>query len=105
MTKPVRLHPYEAIEMLGTDSAWECVAERGGVLRRSITFADFAQAFSFMTQIALVAERLNHHPEWFNVFNRVDITLTTHDAGGISVRDIEMARTIDRVLSALHGAE
>lgn len=69
--------------------------ERRGAITREFIFADFAQAFAFMTQVALVAEKNNHHPEWFNVYNRVDITLTTHDAGGLSQRDIELARYAD----------
>ena len=97
--KAVRLQPFEAIELLGKDSLWECVAERGGVLRRTITFKDFSDAFAFMTRVALIAERSNHHPEWFNLFNRVEITLTTHEAGGISSRDIELAHAIDDLVA------
>ncbi|MDA1075164.1 MAG: 4a-hydroxytetrahydrobiopterin dehydratase [Proteobacteria bacterium] len=65
-------------------------------LSRNFRFKDFAEAFSFMTHIALVAERLNHHPEWFNVYANVDVQLTTHDAGGISKLDFEMARAMDQ---------
>lgn len=61
-------------------------------LQRSFRFDDFAQAFGFMSQMALVSERMNHHPEWFNVYNRVEVTLTTHDTGGISALDLEWAR-------------
>ena len=67
-------------------------------IRRSIVFTDFAEAFGFMTQVALIAERANHHPEWTNVWNRVEVLLTTHDAGGLSGRDIEMAEAIDLIL-------
>jgi 4a-hydroxytetrahydrobiopterin dehydratase len=98
MTKPVRLEPVDVLKILGPNSPWECVAERGGVLRRSISFADFSQAFSFMTRVALIAERSNHHPEWFNVFNRVDITQTTHEALGITARNIELSRAIDELI-------
>ena len=69
--------------------------EARDAITRSILFADFIEAFGFMTQVALIAERMNHHPEWTNVYNRVDILLTTHDAGGISPRDIDMATAID----------
>lgn len=61
----------------------------------TITFKDFKGAFGFMTKVALQAEKTDHHPEWFNVYNRVDITLTTHDADGLSVRDVAMATFID----------
>lgn len=67
-------------------------------LHREMTFSDFVAAFGFMTQIALIAERMDHHPEWFNVYNRVTIDLTTHDAGGISERDFTMARAIDAMV-------
>lgn len=69
--------------------------EDGLAITRRFTFADFNAAFGFMARVALIAEKLDHHPEWSNVWNRVDITLTTHDAGGLSVRDIAMARMID----------
>jgi 4a-hydroxytetrahydrobiopterin dehydratase len=65
---------------------------KGGKLHRELAFADFAQAFAFMTDVAREAEALQHHPEWFNVYNRVVIDLTTHDAGGITTLDFELAR-------------
>ena len=67
-------------------------------ITRSLVFADFVEAFGFMTQVALMAEKANHHPEWRNVYNRVEILLTTHDAGGLSHRDIEMAAAIDAIV-------
>ena len=66
-----------------------------GKLYRHFVFGTFIEAFGFMSQVALLAETLNHHPEWSNVYNRVDIHLTTHDAGGISQRDVDLARRID----------
>ncbi|MCW8837043.1 MAG: 4a-hydroxytetrahydrobiopterin dehydratase [Rhodospirillales bacterium] len=63
-------------------------------IERSFMFADFAEAFAFMTRVASVAEEMNHHPEWTNAYNRVDIVLTTHDAGGLTMRDVELARAI-----------
>lgn len=68
-------------------------------ITRQLVFADFAQAFGFMARVALVAEKMDHHPEWRNVWNRVDILLTTHDAGGLSHRDIELADAIDAMMA------
>ena len=65
-----------------------------GKLHRELKFGDFSTAFAFMTRIALVAERMNHHPEWFNVYGTVRVWLTTHDAGGITSKDIALAREI-----------
>ena len=67
-------------------------------ITRTFTFADFSEAFAFMTRVALAAEKADHHPEWSNVWNRVEIALTTHDAGGLSHRDIEMAEAIDALV-------
>ncbi len=66
-----------------------------GKLHFERTFGDFKEAFAFMTRVALAAEQANHHPEWFNVYNRVRIDLTTHDAGGISQRDLDLAQQIN----------
>ena len=60
-------------------------------------FKDFSAAFGFMTRAALAAERMNHHPEWFNVWNRVEVTLSTHDAGGLTERDLKLAEAMDRI--------
>ena len=78
-------------------SAWKLVDGRDA-LTRTFTFRDFNEAFGFMTRVALVAEKSDHHPEWFNVYNRVEITLSTHDAGGLSDRDVKIARTIDAMI-------
>ncbi|WP_375393754.1 4a-hydroxytetrahydrobiopterin dehydratase [uncultured Sphingomonas sp.] len=72
--------------------------EARDAITRSIVFSDFVEAFGFMTQVALIAEKADHHPEWTNVYNRVAVLLTTHDAGGLSGRDIEMAEAIDAIL-------
>ena len=73
--------------------------EDGMAIERKLMFEDFNHAFGFMSRVALMAERSDHHPEWFNVYNRVEITLTTHDAGGVSQRDIDMAEFIEGVLA------
>ena len=73
-------------------------AREGAAIERKFAFADFSEAFAFMTRVALLAEKSDHHPEWFNVYNRVEITLTTHDAGGLSLRDMKMAKTIDALI-------
>lgn len=67
----------------------------GLAMERAFRFADFSEAFAFMTRVALLAEQADHHPEWSNVYSRVHITLTTHDAGGLSARDVAMAKAID----------
>ncbi|MBX3161302.1 MAG: 4a-hydroxytetrahydrobiopterin dehydratase [Deltaproteobacteria bacterium] len=68
-----------------------------GKLHREYRFADFVAAFGFMTSAALIAEKLNHHPEWFNVWNKVIVDLTTHDAGGISPLDFELAAAMEKL--------
>lgn len=80
---------------------WHFSTERGGLMVRELVFADFVQAFGFMAQIALLAEKRDHHPEWRNVYNRVEITLTTHDVQGLSQRDLDLARAIDTVFASL----
>ena len=70
-------------------------------IERKLVFADFNAAFGFMTRVALLADKVDHHPEWFNVYNRVEVVLTTHDAGGVTRRDLDMARFIDEAAVAL----
>ncbi len=77
---------------------WRMVPDRDAIARR-FTFADFSAAWGFMARVALLAEKHDHHPEWSNVWNRVDILLTTHDAGGLSERDLALARAIDGLLA------
>ena len=89
-----RLDEGERAAALAELPRWAHDAERDG-LRRRFVFADFAEAFAFMTRVAILAEKADHHPEWSNVYNRVNILLTTHDAGGLSARDVAMARAID----------
>lgn len=73
---------------------WSEVDGRDAI-EKSFRFADFNEAFAFMTRVALMAEKMDHHPEWFNVYNRVEITLATHDVGGLSARDVTLAKFID----------
>lgn len=68
---------------------------------RKLTFADFNAAFGFMTRVALLADKVDHHPEWSNVYNRVEVLLTTHDAGGVTEKDVRMARFIDDAAGAM----
>ena len=75
--------------------AWE---ERDGALRRTLEFADFSEAFAFMTRVALLAESRNHHPDWSNSWNKVTIDLVSHDKGGLTDRDKEMAEAINKLL-------
>ena len=77
-------------------NGWSEVTGRDAISRK-FTFKDFNEAFGFMTRAALVAEKLDHHPEWFNVYNKVEVTLATHDAGGVTERDIELAEAMDRL--------
>lgn len=89
-----KLTEAERKSLLPTLTGWAPVDGRDAIAK-TYRFADFAQAFGFMVRVALIAEKMNHHPEWFNVYNRVDVTLTTHDADGLSSRDVELARAMD----------
>jgi 4a-hydroxytetrahydrobiopterin dehydratase len=95
---PVKLDDAAVAAGLAMLPAWTRVAGRGAITR-SFVFDDFSAAFAFMTRVALAAEKMDHHPEWSNVWNRVDITLSTHDAGGLSALDLELAAAIDRTIS------
>ncbi len=83
-------------EALAGLSGWTLQKDRDAI-EKSFTFENFSSAFGFMSRIALQAEAMNHHPEWFNVYNRVDITLTSHDVAGLSERDITLANFIDAI--------
>jgi 4a-hydroxytetrahydrobiopterin dehydratase len=89
-----KLTTAERDRLLPTLDGWVPDAARDGI-RKTYRFADFTEAFGFMARVALLAEKADHHPEWFNVYNRVEILLTTHDADGLSMRDVELARKID----------
>lgn len=90
-----KLDKQQALPLLASLPQWQYDEARGAITRE-FRFADFAQAFAFMTQIALAGEQRDHHPEWSNVYNRVRITLTTHDAGGLTQRDIDLAGVADK---------
>ncbi len=95
-----RLDAQARAEITAALPDWTLDADRDAI-RRSFRFDDFVTAFGFMTRVALLAERADHHPEWSNVYNRVEILLTTHDAGGLSRRDIALAKEIDRTAGQL----
>lgn len=86
-------------ERLAERPSWQ-LSDDGLAITRQFKFADFRQAFAFMTQVALAAERADHHPEWSNVYNRVDMRLTTHDAGGLTERDFALAAAADAAARA-----
>ncbi|MEP2703962.1 MAG: 4a-hydroxytetrahydrobiopterin dehydratase [Roseibium sp.] len=95
-----RLKPEDRAAGLQELSEWSLVDGRDAI-SKSFKFKDFIQAFGFMTQVALIAEKMNHHPEWFNVYRSVDIILSTHDVGGLSELDLKLARKIDTVAARI----
>lgn len=86
----------ERAELLPGLDGWAIMQKRDALTKRFV-FHDFIQAFGWMTRVALVAERLNHHPEWSNVYRTVDVTLSSHDVGGLTRRDVELARLMDQL--------
>lgn len=92
------LDPEEVISSIQNLDGWTLTTS-GKRLAKSFTFANFGEAFAFMTRVALIAEKQNHHPDWFNSYRRVDIELTSHDVAGISNRDIELAASIEGLMS------
>ncbi|TAL04916.1 MAG: 4a-hydroxytetrahydrobiopterin dehydratase [Rhodospirillaceae bacterium] len=95
--KVQKLDPAARAKALAELTAWRDVPGRDAI-QRQFKFADFNAAFGFMSRCALKAERMDHHPEWFNVYNRVEVTLATHDCGGVSPHDIELARFMDQAV-------
>jgi len=96
MIKPLDAHERAA---LARDlPQWQLLEGRDAI-QRSFRFRDFSEAWGFMTRAALLAEKADHHPDWFNVYNRVDVVLTTHDAGGLSARDVALAAAMDRLVA------
>ncbi|XQM35692.1 Putative pterin-4-alpha-carbinolamine dehydratase [Cupriavidus sp. H19C3] len=94
------LSPEARASLLAGLPGWTPVAGRDAI-QKSFRFADFNAAFGFMTRVALQADKVDHHPEWFNVYNRVDITLSTHDADGLTQRDIDLATFIESAAAPL----
>ena len=92
-----KLQGADRADALASLAGWSEVDGRDAI-HKSFKFADFNAAFGFMSRVALAAEKMDHHPEWFNVYNRVDITLATHDADGMTERDIRLAEFIDGVV-------
>src|ERR1700682_4466751 len=98
-----KLTPDELSKLLAELKHWQ-LSEDSRAIHRSFKFADFNEAFGFMTRVAIKAQEMNHHPEWFNAYSTVEITLSTHEAGGLTERDIELARFIDEVAQPLRRA-
>ena len=97
MTRPKRLRSEARDEELVTLSGWKLVEGREAIAKR-FTFRDFSEAFGWMTRVALVAETMDHHPEWTNIYRTVEVTLATHDAGGLTELDVRMARAMDALI-------
>ena len=97
MSRPVKIGAAAALQEL---PGW-AAAEGRDAIHRTYRFADFNSAFGFMTRVALVAEKLDHHPEWFNVYSRVEVTLATHDANGVTALDVKLATFMDEAAGAL----
>ena len=91
----VKMNKSQDVEsFLRENPGWQMVQDRPAI-QKSYRFRDFNAAFAFMTRVALTAEKMDHHPEWFNVYNKLDVTLTTHDAGGVTEKDLSLARKMD----------
>jgi len=95
MTRPRPLPPEEIAARLALLPGWTLT---GDALRRDLVFADFPEAFAFMTRVALAAEKMDHHPDWSNVWNRVSVALRTHDAGGVTDLDFRLADVMQRLM-------
>jgi 4a-hydroxytetrahydrobiopterin dehydratase len=98
MGRPAKIGAAAALKDLPGWAAGEGARDE---IRRSYRFGDFNAAFGFMTRVALMADKLDHHPEWFNVYNRVDVTLSTHDADGVTALDVQLASFMDAIAGGL----
>jgi 4a-hydroxytetrahydrobiopterin dehydratase len=100
---PAKLDPAMLPGLLSQLPSWS-LDPKAAAISRHLEFADFNEAFAFMARVALMAERKDHHPAWSNAYNVVDVTLTSHDARGLTMKDIELARFIDRIASGTGAA-
>jgi 4a-hydroxytetrahydrobiopterin dehydratase len=91
-----KLSQVEIEECLAALEGWTLAAD-GNAIRRSFAFRDFSEAFAFMTRVAMAAEKMDHHPDWSNVYRSVEVRLSTHDAGGLTALDFELAGRMDRI--------
>lgn len=98
MSPPRRLNPTEIESVLSSLPGWSV---QSGRLHREFKFKSFVEAFGFMAQVALIAESKNHHPEWSNAYNRVKIELTTHESGGITERDVDLAGRVNGIAASI----
>ncbi len=96
-TEMAKLEGEERKQALAEIPNWREVPNRDAITRK-FAFADFVEAFGFMSRVALLAEKMDHHPEWFNVYRTVEVTLSTHDAGGVTEKDIALAGAMDRLV-------
>ncbi|TPW26998.1 4a-hydroxytetrahydrobiopterin dehydratase [Pararhizobium mangrovi] len=93
---PAKLDSTQIESLLPSLEGWHLNGDGSGI-ERTFTFRDFSEAFGFMCRVALVAEKMNHHPDWFNAYKTVQVCLSTHDIGGVSENDVELARAMDRI--------
>jgi 4a-hydroxytetrahydrobiopterin dehydratase len=98
-----KLTSEECVAQIARLDGWQATAGRDAI-QRKFEFADFNEAFGFMTRVAIKAQEMDHHPEWFNVYSKVEITLSTHEANGVTERDIALARFIDEVAGKMQRA-
>jgi len=98
MSRPSKIGAQAALARL---TGWSAAPDRDAITK-TFRFKDFSAAFGFMTRAALAAEKLDHHPEWFNVYNRVEVLLATHDADGVTEFDVQLAQIMDEVAAAAH---
>ena len=104
-SKKTKLSPDERkvkLDPLLNENNWSLAESGRDAIKKQFVFKDFNEAFGFMTRVALKADRMDHHPEWFNVYNKVDITLSSHDVNGISDRDIKLAQFIEQCYQTTH---